>query len=534
MGEISTFGRRSRLATALGWLWAGDPDEGTAGLVRGSPVTWLLGALIVAVWLASEVAPGHSAVRRALGSSGLDVAKGQWWRLFTPGLLNTADFSGRIHTSALGHLLFNLLPLVLVGPRVERVLGRARLVGLWIAAELLGRAWLAVLFPRSLGLGGGSSIFTTALQGAALLDAGLHRRRTTAERWYLAVFGLAAMLEVGNAAFYLSSGNNNAHAAGLVAGMAVVVGAAFSRRWGPSLALGLVATVAFGLAGYHTFDLRRVTARLQATIAVGRTPLYVAAGAGAVWVSNYRDSTVSRIDPSSNRVVATIPLGGRLALGIAVGDGAVWVVDSPRSIVRVDPTSNRVVARVAVPAHASDIAYSCGSVWVSSVGSNLIIRIDPVLDQMIASVPVEPRPFELDADSSSVWVASLDRATLTRLDPATNRVLSKLHIDGRAQDVAIGAHSLWVAGRATLHGSADGGSLTPSPSGGTNAYLLATDGDQAWGTHFDNTVLHFAANGRVVERLRLGLTTRSSGIAVAAGSIWVTDLRGGRVLRLRK
>jgi YVTN family beta-propeller protein len=57
--------------------------------------------------------------------------------------------------------------------------------------------------------------------------------------------------------------------------------------------------------------------------------------AAAVWVTNRDDSTVSRIDPRSNRVVATIRLRrpvlqagtrpGAAPFGIAVGGGKVWV-----------------------------------------------------------------------------------------------------------------------------------------------------------------------------------------------------------------
>jgi YVTN family beta-propeller protein len=50
----------------------------------------------------------------------------------------------------------------------------------------------------------------------------------------------------------------------------------------------------------------------------------VAVGAGGVWVANSRDGTVSRIDPESNKVIATIHIGNN-PQGIAVGAGAVWV-----------------------------------------------------------------------------------------------------------------------------------------------------------------------------------------------------------------
>src|SRR6266542_4446544 len=65
------------------------------------------------------------------------------------------------------------------------------------------------------------------------------------------------------------------------------------------------------------------------SIGVGDGPVDVAVGAGGVWVANSRDGTVSRIDPQTNEVVATIRLGNS-PQAIAVGGGGVWVTVQAR------------------------------------------------------------------------------------------------------------------------------------------------------------------------------------------------------------
>jgi YVTN family beta-propeller protein len=47
-------------------------------------------------------------------------------------------------------------------------------------------------------------------------------------------------------------------------------------------------------------------------------------GADAIWVASPTAGTVSRIDPSANKVVATIDIGNAPA-GLVVADGYVWV-----------------------------------------------------------------------------------------------------------------------------------------------------------------------------------------------------------------
>jgi len=55
--------------------------------------------------------------------------------------------------------------------------------------------------------------------------------------------------------------------------------------------------------------------------------LDAASGEGAVWVANYDEGTIVRVDPRTGDVVSTIKVGGHPS-GIAVGHGRVWVTVS--------------------------------------------------------------------------------------------------------------------------------------------------------------------------------------------------------------
>jgi len=59
-------------------------------------------------------------------------------------------------------------------------------------------------------------------------------------------------------------------------------------------------------------------------IPVGEGPTAVAASDDAIWVLNARSRTISRIDPETDTVVATIPVNGTPS-AIASGEGKIWV-----------------------------------------------------------------------------------------------------------------------------------------------------------------------------------------------------------------
>jgi YVTN family beta-propeller protein len=63
-------------------------------------------------------------------------------------------------------------------------------------------------------------------------------------------------------------------------------------------------------------------------IRVGDDPLGIAVREGAVWVANHASGTVSRIDPKTGKVVATIGVGPNPTQVVA-GAGGVWVTVSP-------------------------------------------------------------------------------------------------------------------------------------------------------------------------------------------------------------
>jgi peptide/nickel transport system substrate-binding protein len=98
-------------------------------------------------------------------------------------------------------------------------------------------------------------------------------------------------------------------------------------------------------------------------VSVGNGPTGITFGHGSVWVANSLDGTVSRIDPETRAVTATIPVG-ESPDGIAVGPGVVWVSgEFSKAVVRIDPGENRVVQRIPIANRPKGLALSENQVW---------------------------------------------------------------------------------------------------------------------------------------------------------------------------
>jgi virginiamycin B lyase len=191
------------------------------------------------------------------------------------------------------------------------------------------------------------------------------------------------------------------------------------------------------------------TDRVVQRVPLGADPFAIALGEGSLWVTAYFHDPheVLRVDPSSGRVLATItdlPLGG--GTGIAVGEGGVWVACTyARSLVRIDPSTNRVAAAIPVQEYPLAVSAGRGAVWVRNEDSSSVSRVDPASNRVVATISGMPAPVGRTGDDAmalgpdGLWVTGVQ---LLRVDPRRDRVAARIDLSGSG--VAEGFGSLWV------------------------------------------------------------------------------------------
>jgi streptogramin lyase len=173
------------------------------------------------------------------------------------------------------------------------------------------------------------------------------------------------------------------------------------------------------------------TLPLAATTTVGRGAGAPAVGSGAVWVPNTGDGTLSRVDPATNAVVATIryaparPAGetGEFYDSAAFGHGSVWVASDQRALVaRVDPATNQIVANIPVAARPAEIPVTSDAVWVAHFLQQVATRIDPTTNAKTErQVPGAPLTGAA-GDGSTIWLLVNEPQTLIHLDSGGHEI----------------------------------------------------------------------------------------------------------------
>ena len=248
------------------------------------------------------------------------------------------------------------------------------------------------------------------------------------------------------------------------------------------------------------------TNRVVQTIDVGNGPVGIVFAQGSIWVANTGDDTITRIDPASGEPTKTIDVA---ADELAYGAGALWATQrSENRVARIDPATGNVVQTIPVGNGPAGLAFGSESAWVANGLDGTVSRIDPGTNSVRAVIPVGNGPISVAVGPDGVWVSNQFGGTLARIDPRTNEVVQRIGVGNRPQGVAISGEDVLVAVRQSGVGHR-GGTLAfrMNRSPGTIDTAIAYD-STAW------TILRMTNDGLVA-------TNQASGLA---GTQLVPDL----------
>jgi membrane associated rhomboid family serine protease len=192
---------------------------------RGAVVTWTLVAINILLYLVEWARPSLAdswemvgVGRYTAGGPLVGVATGQWYRLVTSAFLPPPGFSN------LGpaDIIFNMWALIIVGPALERTLGQARYVAVYLVSAVGGSVMYYWLAPSSVpALGASGAIF--GLLGAWFV---VSKRLGLDSRWLVTIVVL-------NLVFDLLLRNQiawQAHVGGLLTGGLLTAAFAYAPR----------------------------------------------------------------------------------------------------------------------------------------------------------------------------------------------------------------------------------------------------------------------------------------------------------------
>jgi YVTN family beta-propeller protein len=248
--------------------------------------------------------------------------------------------------------------------------------------------------------------------------------------------------------------------------------------------------------------------RVTSSVPVGDGPAAVSVGSGRVWVASYRDSTLWQLEPKSGGLTKIAAVGRPVAL--TIHDGNVYVAAAgpgqfTGNVSKFDAvTGGRTGGKVMI---ACSIASGMYGVWVagcpnvqklSTEGANprfLANVVIPFAEKLSAANYREALPGMAQGEGA-VWVVgdAADRR-LWRIDPQRHRIAATIALGFPPGGVAAGGGAVWVT-------------------------------DELG----DRVVRIDPATNHVIAAIPVG--RGAIGVAVGAGSVWVADAIGHSLTRI--
>src|SRR5947209_2827321 len=314
------------------------------------------------------------------------------------------------------------------------------------------------------------------------------------------------------------------------------------------LVVVLVVAMSVGGAVAHGADLPPAGV-VSATIPGGGGPVSIAVGGWSVWVVSGEDDLLRRIDPATNAVVNSIPVGCCFFHSIAYGDGSVWVSNfTDNTVQRINPATNTITATINTGGLAPEgIAVTPTAVWVANHHGNptgSVARIDPTTNATVAVSPLGAAqtccgPQAIAAAGGSIWVGVPNLSEVARIDANSNAVTATVADPSPCGDIAV-TSVIWIAsgscGPIGLR-SIDSVTLaTGSASPGGASYGLSAGLGSLW-----TSVTGAGLSPKAAALVRLDPLTGNplarshmpcaGELATAGGSIWIGC--DGTVVRVR-
>ncbi len=192
------------------------------------------------------------------------------------------------------------------------------------------------------------------------------------------------------------------------------------------------------------YRIDRITGETVAKIVTGLADesgeLSLSFGAGSVWVLTDSSGVLTRIDPVRNVVKAKIKVLP-FSYCTAFGYNAVWITNTGKfkyigkgmvegkqgSVQRINPKTNKVVATISTGIAPRFLATGEKGIWILNQGDGTVSRINPYTNKLTATIDanVKGAGGDIAAGAGKIWVRGNKTALLVSIDTKTNAVSNR-------------------------------------------------------------------------------------------------------------
>jgi virginiamycin B lyase len=272
---------------------------------------------------------------------------------------------------------------------------------------------------------------------------------------------------------------------------------------------------------------------------IGGTADWVLVTEDAVWVASTKPFAIVRIDPATNKIVASIRIPGEACSGLTSGFGSIWapICGKKPALVRIDAAKNAISAILPIaPAGAEGgIAASDDSIWLATDANGTLVRIDPSTNSVRQKISTPPASYNPIFSDGIVWITGIEKNVLTAVDANSGKVLESIPVGPRPRFLTASAGSIWTLNQ----GDGTVSRVDEKSRKATAAIQVGIPGtggdidfgaDSVWLSVFDVPLSRLDATTNRVVKQWIG--NGGDSLRIGFDSLWITDYKKGLLLRI--
>jgi DNA-binding beta-propeller fold protein YncE len=196
--------------------------------------------------------------------------------------------------------------------------------------------------------------------------------------------------------------------------------------------------------GNNVTKLQPSTGKVLGTFGVGMGPFGVAFDGANVWVTNLLGNSVSKLRTSDGKLLGTFALGnGATPFGVAFDGNDVWVVNgNDGTVTKLRARDGKRLGTFPVGCFPYAVAFDGTSIWVT-LCNNAVAKIASD-GEVLGTFPVGSFPRGVVFDGANIWVANGSNS-VTKLRAGDGKVLGTFDVGAEAEGMAFDGTNIWVS-----------------------------------------------------------------------------------------
>lgn len=277
---------------------------------------------------------------------------------------------------------------------------------------------------------------------------------------------------------------------------------------------------------------------------VGRDPAGICVdGSGNIWVVNFLDATVSKLNGIDGSLMGTFTVGGSPeGLCYHAATNTIWVANYADSTVTKLNLDGTAVGTYATGAGPSSCAALGANVFVANYDAGTVTKLLATTGAAVGSaitVGANPQSICADAAGVNIWTANLSGNSVTKITAATGAVVGTYGVGTAPSSVFAAGLHIWSvnsgSGNVTKLLASTGAVIGTYGAGSSTPQAGCFDGTNVWVT---NLLTPAGTITALLESTGAALGTFPCGNDPARvcydnnNGVWISDLLGAMVTRL--